>query len=118
MVYTTTDERKIAVINFELKNELCGISSEPNLENLGYFIRSDVESPLLLVTIVGCHYLQVFGAVWYGDHVCCDPLSPPVSLLFVPNDPLYGIEKAACVFSAIFALAKDLISDHYEQGQP
>lgn len=24
------------------------------------------KSPMLLISVIGCHYLQVFGATWYG----------------------------------------------------
>ena len=58
-------------------------------------------SPMLLVSVVGPHYFQVFGAVWNGAKVCVDPLSDPVSLLFVRRDPRHGVSKVARVLAAI-----------------
>ena len=49
-----------------------------------------------LGSVVGCHYLQVFGAVWNGAKcVCIDPLCSPFSMLFVPCDPNHSVSKLA-----------------------
>ena len=57
---------------------------------------------MLLISVVGCHYLQVFGAVWFrAKCVCMDPLASPLSLLYVPRDPTYGVSKVARVLAAI-----------------
>ena len=59
-------------------------------------------SPVLLVNIVGCHYLQVFGAVWNGERCACfDSFCSPVSLLFVPCDPNSGVSKLARLLSVL-----------------
>ena len=50
---------------------------------------------MFLVSVVGCHYPQVFGAAWDGNSVCVDPLCSPLSLLYVPHDPNNGIKKVA-----------------------
>ena len=97
---------KLRVANFEFKNEFAGITSDPYNQNIGYFVHlqapyGDKCSPMLLVSLVGCHYFQVFGAVWYREEVCIDPLCSPASLLLVPRDPLRGIAKFARI---IFAL--------------
>lgn len=82
---TIKGERYI-VVNWEFKNGMVGITSEPYQENQGYYVHlkagNSDRSPMLLVSVVGCHYLQVFGAVWNGSRVCVDPLSDPV-----PRDP-------------------------------
>ena len=52
----------------------------------------------------------MFGANWYGDSVCIDPLCSLVSLLFVPCDPINGVAKVACVLNAI----KDTIDELME----
>ncbi len=101
-----------AIINWDFKNEMCGISSEPNKQGHGYYVHiqagSKDRSPMLLASIVGCHYFQVFGAVWNGNHICVDPLCEPVSLLPVPRDPKYGAEKLAHVLAAICSTADEL----------
>ena len=57
---------------------------------------------MLLVNVVGCLYLQVFGAVWNGERCACfDPLCSPVSLLFVPCDPNSGVSKLARLRSVL-----------------
>ena len=57
---------------------------------------------MLLVNIVGCHHLQVFGVTWNGERcMCVDPLYSPVSLLFVPRDPVKGVSKLARLLSVM-----------------
>lgn len=101
----TVGKNDYTVINWEFKNEMCGISSEPNKQGSAYFVHlksgETGRSPMLLVSVVGCHYFQVFGAVWNGSHVCIDPLSDPISLLPVPRDPNRGIDKVAHVIAAV-----------------
>ena len=92
--------------NYEFKNEFAGITSDPNNQNIGYFVHlqapcEDERAPMLLVSLIGCHYFQVFGAVWNRDKVCIDPLCSPASLLLVPRDPLHGIAKFARIISAL-----------------
>ena len=86
------DEKTYSLVNWEFKNEICNISSEPNQQNQAYFVHLKASdrgcSPLLLVTVVGCHHMQVFGAVWNGSHICVDPLSvqcPYCQCLVTPN---------------------------------
>ena len=67
---------------------------------------------MLLISVVGCHYLQVFGAVWNGDHICVDPLCSPVSLLFVPRNPNGGVAKVARVLAAIKSTVTKLQQYH------
>ena len=126
--YTTTvtvGEDKYPVINWEFKNEMCGISSEPNKQGIGYFVHfksgESGRSPMLLVSVVGCHYFQVFGAVWNGCHICVDPLSEPISLLPVPRDPNCGVEVVARVLAALSSTLDALIEfysdrDDVEKG--
>ena len=40
--------------------------------------------------------------------LCVDPLTPPVSLLHVPYDPLCGLETLAHVLAAVDATANEL----------
>ena len=63
---------------------------------------------MLLVSVVGIHYLQVFGAAWNKAKVCVDPLSEPVSLFFVQYDPLYGVSEVARVLSAVASTIEEL----------
>ncbi len=94
------------VCNFEFKNEFAGVTSDPNNQNVGYFVHLQTpykseRAPMLLVSVIGCHYFQVFGAVWNGGEVCVDPLCSPASLLFVPRDPLGGVAKLGRIISAL-----------------
>jgi len=87
----TTSVRKVVdsegqeycACNYELKNEFSGCTADAVKQNHGYFVQLQVQgtgkSPVLLISVIGCHYLQVFGATWYGDSVCVDPLCSPVS---------------------------------------
>ena len=117
--YTTTvkiGEEVYAIINWEFKNEMCNISSDPNKQGIAYFVHlrsgETGRSPMLLVSVVGCYYFEVFGAVWNGNHICIDPLSGPISLLPVPRDPKYGVEKVACVLAALSSTL-DALMEYY-----
>ena len=99
--------------NYEFKNELKGCSSDPVHQNNGYFVHlqkheKNDRAPMLLINVVGCHYFQVFGAVWNGSDVCVDPLCSPVSLLFVPRDPTGGVAKTARVLAAMNSTIRKL----------
>ena len=91
---------KYVLVNFKLKNEMFSTQTCPNKKNIGYFVNFQAgqlgRSSMLLVSLVGPYYFQVFGAVWNGGEVCVDPLSDPVSLLSVPRDPRFAVEKFAC----------------------
>ena len=96
----------VVLANFEIKGELSSGNKEPNMQNIGYFvkfqqIRKRERAPMFLVTIAGCHHLQVFGAVWNNSVICVDPLCSPISLLYVPHDPNNGIRKVACILNAL-----------------
>ncbi len=62
----------------------------------------------MLTNAIDIIIFRCFGAVWNGGHVCVDPLCDPVSLLPVPRDPNYGIEKVAGVLAAICSTADEL----------
>ena len=116
------DNSENFLVNWEFKNEMFGNATCPNEQNIGYFIHMKKgqtgHSPMLLVSVVGCHYLQVFGAAWDGDkRVCVDPLSSPVSLLFVPRDPNHGVSKVAKLLFAMNRAISDLRS-HYATSVP
>ena len=110
-ICVTVDGREYPMINFEIKNEFGSSQCCPNKENIAYFLSfkageddAKIErcrSPMLLVAVVGTHYLQVFGSVWNGAKVCVDPLTRPLSLLFVPRDPDCCVTDVAQVFAAI-----------------
>ena len=86
------DDCKYNLASWEVKNEMKDISSEPNIQNMDIiFDRGQQRSPMPLISVVGCYYLQVFGAAWNGGQVCVDPLCRPVSLLFLTHDPMHGI---------------------------
>lgn len=97
--------------NIEVKNELGIGGKAPNLQQAGYFIKlrkKDHSScPMLLISVVGPDYFQVFGATWNGDRVCVDPLTEPLSLLYVPHRT-DAIEKVARVLHAMDVTVKEL----------
>lgn len=99
--------------NIEIKNEFGQGGKDAVTQNIGYFIKfqskhKNRRSPMILISLVGCHYLQVFGAAWNGGNICMDPLCSPVSLLFVPHDPINGICKVATVLDATVNTLKEL----------
>lgn len=51
--------------------------------------------------LVHIYYMQVFGEVWNGSKLCVDPLTAPVSLLYVRRDPIHGVRSVAKVLQAI-----------------
>ena len=107
------------LLNIELKKGLGSGGKDANFENTGYFIKIQrnhqlQRAPMFLVSIVGCHYLQVFGAVWDGECVCVDPLCSPLSLLYVAHDPNDGVMKVARLLSAL-ATAVDKLNK-YDKG--
>ena len=81
-IHATMEACTYNLLNWEFKNELSGISTEPVAQNNAYFVHLQREvvsrAPMLLATVVGCHYFQVFGAAWDGSSLCVDPLCPPV----------------------------------------
>ncbi len=110
---TVTTVQGIHISNWEFKNEFVGVSSCPVTQNHAYFMRIKTgtfdRSPMLLVSVVGCHYLQVFGAVWNGQKcICVDPLGSPVSLLFVPRDPHNGVLTLARLLSTVDGISHRL----------
>ena len=108
-VYLSDD----VLVNFEIKQEISAGGSEPVIENVGYYIKFQSRkrgerAPMFLVTMVGPYYMQVFGAVWDGGNLCMDPLSDPLSLLYVPCDPFNAVVKLARVFRTLSTLACEL----------
>ena len=97
--------------NIEVKNELGIGGKAPNLQQAGYFIKlreKDHSScPMLLMSVVGPDYFQVFGAAWNGGRVCIDPLTEPLSLLYVPHRT-DAIERVARVLHAMDVTVKKL----------
>ena len=93
----------------------------PNKQNIAYFLNFHAgedtigryRSPMLLVAITGVHYLQVFGSVWNGSEVCVNPVTRPISLLFVPREPACGVTALAQVFAAI-DVAIPKLEDYYK----
>lgn len=87
------------MVNIELKAELGSGGKDAVFQNCLYYVlahRNDAKEqldPVLLISIAGCHYFQVFGAVFGPNNdVLYDPLSDATSLLNVAHDPL-GIES-------------------------
>ena len=103
---------KYYLANWEFKNEMVDITSEPFYENESYFVHFQRgvpgRNPMLLVNVVGCHYIQVFGASWNGGEACIDPLCSPLSLLYVPRDPVGGVAKMARLLSAYCSTVSEL----------
>ena len=102
----------VIVGNYEFKNELGMGGGSPNLQQCGYAIKltanEQTRSPLLLMTVAGPDYFQVFGSAWNGDVLCIDPLMDPVSLLHVPHKQEGAAEKVARVLSATYVTAEKL----------
>ena len=67
---------------------------------------------MLLISIAGFSHMQVFGGAWNVDDCCFDPLSLPLSLLFLPSDPLDTLQKVAVMLRAIYKGTVDL-KEHY-----
>ena len=106
------------LINFEFKNELSTGRAEANFGYLIHFQSMNrSHAPAFLVTVVGCHYLQVFGAIWHNASVCVDPLMEPISLLAVPHDPLKGTASLARVFASL-EKAHDNLVKYYTSLSP
>ena len=117
-ITVSTDNYVLA--NIELKKGFAGVGVDANFENIGYFIKfqkyhQQQRAPMFLVSAVGCHYIQVFGAAWDGDSVCVDPLCSPLSLLYVPHGPNNGIKKVAHLLHAL-ATAVDELKNEYDKG--
>ena len=74
-------------------------------------------SPMLLLTVIGCHFWQVFGAAWNGSKVCINPLCSPVSLLFVPHDPRVQVARTARVLAAIASTVDELKKYYSNSGR-
>ena len=73
-------------------------------------------SPVPLVNIVGYYHLQVFGVTWNGERcICVDPLYSPVSLLFVPRDPVKGVSKLARLLSVMDKTMNELVVEYYHR---
>ena len=62
----TVGEQEIYISNWEHKNEMVDITSEPLRENEASFVHlqhgKSGRNPMLLVNVVGPHHIQVFGA--------------------------------------------------------
>lgn len=72
---------------------------------------------MLLISLVGCHYLQVLGQ--FGMKAMCASTHyalHAVSLLRVPYDPLDSVTKVAHVLAAIDGTLKEL-KQHYSQSE-
>ena len=100
--------------NVEIKNEFGQGGKDPIMQNIGHFVKFQMNhprhrSPMILISVVGCHYLQVFGAAWNGGNICVDPLCSPVSLLYIPHDPINGIVELAKVLDATVSTLKGLV---------
>ena len=107
----------IAIVCWELKRDIARGNSNPDVKNMGHFVRFQKKcqrqsAPMLLISIAGFSHMQVFGGVWNGDDCCFDPLSLPLSLLFVPSDPLDILHKVAVMLRAIHKATAHL-KEHY-----
>ena len=98
--------------NLEIRNELGGMNKSPTLQQVGYVFalhsRDDDFAPLLLISSAGPEYFQVHGAAWYGDRLCIDQLSNPLSLLHEPHSQDATAKKLACVLYAIQVIVNKL----------
>ena len=117
-VMLNKDGQQIALVTWEFKRDIAGVKSNPDIQNMGYFLRFQKKwqrqsAPLLMVSLSGFSHMQVFGAAWNGDDCCIDPLSQPLSTLFVPSDPIETTQKVAVLLRAIHGAVVDL-KQHYE----
>ena len=100
--------------NVEAKNEG---GKDPITQNNLYFLHSHCGDegldPMLLLSMAGSHYCQVFGAVFgYDNQLLVDPLCDPISLLDVRDDPLDGESNVACLLHTLDAILP-LLADYY-----
>ena len=116
--------KKKVISNIKIKSEFGKGGTDAVLQNFLYYVHinhNDLEEgldPMLLITMVGFHYFQVFGAVFGpNNEVLCDPLCDPVSLLNVPIDPLESEEKFACLLYTIKCTISQL-ETYYEESHP
>ena len=71
---------------------------------------------MLLLSMVGSHYCQVFEAVFGHDNqLLVDPLCDPISLLDVRDDPLDGESKVARLLHTLNAILP-LLADYYHNA--
>ena len=116
-----TNQQLCHLANWDVKKELRGITSDPILQNTAYFVHlqsgQNHRSPMLLLTVIGCHFLQVFGAAWNGGTICLDPLCSPASLLYVPRDPRVQVARTARVLAAIASTVDELKKYYSEPGR-
>ena len=96
--------------SLECKNEL---GRDAVAQNNLYFVHAhrqgDGLSTMLLISGVGAHYHQVFGAVFGHHHeVLVDPLCDPMSLLDVRDNPLDGESKVARFLSTLSGILPQL----------
>ena len=83
------NDRPCVLANIEVKNGLGMTNSDANLQNVNYYKclvpqedRCGI-NPLLLISMVGCDYLQAFGAILTETkEISCSPLGPPLSMLY------------------------------------
>ena len=91
--------------NVKIKNELGGTKKSPTLQQVGYaFALNNTDKkfgPLLLISLAGPEYFQVYGAAWYSDRMCIDQLTDPMSLLEEPHNQDASAEKLARVLFTI-----------------
>ena len=112
------DGVRIPLASFEMKRDIAGSSSNPDIQNIGYYIKFQKKiaapAPLLLVSMAGFSHMQVYGGTWNDDDMCYDPLSLPLSLLFVPSDPLNTIQNVAVMLQSIHGAIVDLKAYYYD----
>ena len=100
--------------NVEVKSEG---GKDPITQNNLYFLHSHCGDegldPMLLLSMVGSHCCQVFGAVFGCDNeLLVDPLCDPISLLDVWDDPFDGESKVARLLHTLAAVLP-LLADYY-----
>ena len=113
-----TDDNK-PYVNIELKLNFGSGGKDAILQNTLYYVHAFREAPphlnpMILITIVGCHFFQVFGAVFGpDDKILVDPLCDAISLLNVPHDPLHlDLKFASLLYSLKRTFAK--LKRYYE----
>lgn len=113
---------KIAIVSFELKEDISGTTANPDIQNIGHVMKFNKRfqghaAPMLLVSLAGFSHMQVYGAAWNGDDFCHDPLTHPLSTLFVPSDPLKTCKKVEVMLQAIRGAVVDLKAYYGDVGK-
>lgn len=123
VIFESPNSNLNAVItNIELKNDFGEGGKNLNRQQTGYYLhfseaflmeknlRHDL-APMLLISIVGCSYMQAFGGYRNErNEPCIDAISSPLSLMYSCSDQFRNVELVACFFQAAYNVIEALKS--------